>query len=62
MARCEDCGTPMNGGICSNCHEELYIMTYQADDMDAVSQEFRDLADEQRQAIKRRASEGGTGR
>jgi hypothetical protein len=46
----------MNGGICSNCHEELYIMTYQADDMDTVSQEFRDLADEQRQAIKRRAS------
>jgi hypothetical protein len=25
MARCENCGCGMDGGFCSNCHEEVFI-------------------------------------
>jgi hypothetical protein len=25
MAKCEDCGCSMDGGFCSNCHEEVFI-------------------------------------
>ncbi len=57
--RCEDCGCRLNGGICSNCHEEHYIMTYQADDMvTPVSNEFKNKAEEQAQQIKDRDRRG----
>jgi hypothetical protein len=26
---CENCGTKKRNGICTNCHEELYINDYQ---------------------------------
>lgn len=29
MNTCEDCGTKLRNGICTNCHEELYINDYQ---------------------------------
>ncbi len=46
--KCPDCGCVTNGGICSNCQEELYILTYQTEDIDQeVSQEFADRAIEQ---------------
>ena len=25
MAKCENCGCGMDGGFCSNCHEEVFI-------------------------------------
>lgn len=30
--RCENCGCITEGGICSNCQEELFIETYQQDE------------------------------
>jgi hypothetical protein len=45
---CEDCGCRRHGGICSNCQEELYILTNQRADMERpVSEEFLDAADRQ---------------
>jgi hypothetical protein len=38
----------MSGGICSNCHEELYILEYQGDYIDSpLSDEFMEKAQEQ---------------
>jgi hypothetical protein len=31
MGYCENCGCGTSNGICSNCHEELYISTYQSE-------------------------------
>jgi hypothetical protein len=45
---CPDCGCRRHSGICSNCQEELYILTNQREDMEKpVSQEFLDEADRQ---------------
>ncbi len=45
---CNDCGCKMSGGICSNCHEELYILEYQGDYIDSpLSDEFMEKAQEQ---------------
>jgi hypothetical protein len=45
----------MNGGICSSCQEELYILTYQADDIDQpVSDEFAAKANQQRAELVRK--------
>lgn len=51
MSYCDDCGCRMSGGICSNCDEELYILTHQAEDLDDVrlSDEFLSKAKEQAQ-------------
>ena len=50
---CEDCGCKLRTSICSNCHEELYIMTYQGEDMmQPVSDEFKDKAAAQSKKIK----------
>jgi hypothetical protein len=51
---CEDCGCRMYGGICSNCQEELYILENQADCLGPVSDEFMEMAGEQRRLLKRR--------
>ena len=54
-SRCEDCGCILEGGICSNCHEELFIQTYQAEDAPSgFSKEFTDKAAEQSAEIERR--------
>ena len=55
MNYCPDCGSRMNGGICSNCHEELYILTYQADDIDQpVSDEFAAKAMKQQEELRKK--------
>lgn len=57
--RCENCGCILNGSICSNCHEELFILTYQAEDItEPVSKEFAEKAEEQKQEIKRKKEIG----
>ena len=50
---CEDCGCKLRNGICSNCHEELYILTYQSADIEfSLSDEFMKAAAEQNRRIK----------
>jgi len=58
--RCPDCGCRLEGGICSNCQEELFIITYQGEDMveGSPSKEFTEKAQEQQEYIRRRDSEG----
>ena len=49
---CNDCGCKMSGGICSNCHEELYILEYQGEYIDfPLSDEFIEKAQEQEKKI-----------
>ena len=55
MESCPDCGCRTNGGVCSNCQEELYILTFQADDVESVSDEFAEKAREQAEVLERRA-------
>ena len=31
MAKCEDCGCTMDGGFCTNCHEEIFIQEQYSD-------------------------------
>jgi hypothetical protein len=51
--KCEDCGTKLNSGVCSNCHEELYIIENQSEYITApLSQPFLDKADEQKKQVK----------
>ena len=48
MAHCEDCGTKLDGGICPNCQEELYIFENQNEYLpEHVSEEFFDKVVEQ---------------
>ena len=54
MSKCLDCGCSMEVGICSNCHEELYIQTFQVEHIDSVSSEFAEKANEQKSEIKER--------
>lgn len=50
---CEDCGTKFSDGMCPNCHEELFIATFQTQDFDEPwSDEFRDLVESQSEAVK----------
>lgn len=59
MSYCLDCGTQMAGGICPNCHEELYILTYQSEDfaMSEVNPEFMAKAQQQQAELRKRESE-----
>lgn len=58
MAHCEDCGCRLDHGICSNCHEELYIIEFQGDCIDRkLSDEFLKKAQEQKDAIEKRERE-----
>lgn len=54
---CEDCGSRLRErGICTNCQEELYILDYQIpEDPIPVSDEFRAIAEEQRELLKARS-------
>jgi hypothetical protein len=55
MSKCLDCGCTLEGGICSNCHEELFISTYQSEDMIfPSSSEFMQAAAEQSKEIENR--------
>lgn len=51
--RCDDCGTRYRGGLCPNCHEEAYILRYQSEHVERVSDEFARRAEEQEDAAKR---------
>lgn len=66
MSYCDDCGCRTSGGICSNCQEELYILTHQVEDLDDVrlSDEFLTKAKEQaeRRAVAAKASTGQSDR
>ena len=56
---CEDCGCILEKGICSNCHEELFILTYQAEYIDQpLSNEFVEKAKEQEGDVSRRQMRG----
>ena len=50
MKACEDCGTKLDGGICPNCSEELYIFENQYEFLpESLSDEFADKIKEQRE-------------
>jgi len=52
---CEDCGCKIYGGICSNCHEELYIIENQSEYIDTpLSNDFLKKAKKQRRALNER--------
>ena len=53
MPYCEDCGCGLSSGICSNCHEESFILTFQSEfvDYENLSPEFIDRANDQTGAI-----------
>lgn len=55
MRTCEDCGCKIgNDGICSNCQEELFIMTHQAEDITyPLSEDFEKKAAEQNAELGR---------
>ena len=58
---CEDCGTRMtSGGICPNCHEELYIIEEQGSFVDETpfSEDFMRRVDEQRNQVRTKARVG----
>ena len=59
MSYCLDCGTQKSGGICPNCQEELYILTYQSEDfaMSEVNPEFMAKAMRQQEELRKRESE-----
>jgi len=54
MKYCKDCGCVLEkSGICSNCHEELFILTYQGEDMmQPPSDEFIEKAADQSRKVK----------
>lgn len=56
---CEDCGTGLElNGTCPNCHEELFIATWQAEDLDyPLSDEFTRKVEDQSQAIRLKRTE-----
>ena len=54
MNSCPDCGCRTSGGVCSNCQEELYIFTFQYDEVKSVSDEFAERARKQREDLRKR--------
>jgi len=53
MSKCPECGCCREGGICSNCQEELYILTYQYDYVESISDDFAEKAEEQKAFLKK---------
>ncbi len=50
---CENCGTILECGICSNCQEELFILAFQGEDIqEPLSNEFYEKAEEQKEEVK----------
>lgn len=54
MTHCLDCGTKMSDGLCPNCEEEAVIVETQGDVADGFSDEFKQKADSQFAARRRR--------
>lgn len=55
MAYCNDCGLQaVSNGICSNCQEELYIIEFQSEWIDELSDEFVETANQQRTYLRER--------
>ena len=52
---CEDCGTRMYGGVCSNCQEELYIVQNQGEHIENPSPEFWEKVTQQEQLLEERS-------
>lgn len=53
MSRCVDCGCRLSrSGVCSNCHEELYILEEQSEFVEQISPEFKAKAEEQKRTIE----------
>ena len=53
---CQDCGTKLTRtGVCQWCHEELYILEEQAEDVGPVSPEFQEKVDQQLRQVHRRS-------
>lgn len=48
---CPDCGCRTSSGICSNCQEELHILTFQNEHIDQLSQKFMDKATKQKKLL-----------
>jgi len=50
MSKCDNCGTNLRNGICTNCQEEMYIYDYQMDEKDrqCASASFMKKVEEQR--------------
>jgi len=58
MSSCEDCGCTLRSGICTNCHEELYINDYQMPEHPIeVSKEWNETVSRQRQELKDRVNQ-----
>ena len=55
MGYCNDCGCRTDGGVCSNCHEELaiYIQDSENDEHVDFSPEFMKKVNEQSGQIKK---------
>lgn len=59
--RCPDCGCRLSNGICSNCQEELFILTYQGEYItEPISDDFAAKAQEQQEYLKQRKSQRGS--
>lgn len=51
---CDNCGTKLRNGICTNCHEELYINDFQMpEDPPVVGKEWNELVSHQRKEINK---------
>ena len=60
LSYCLDCGCKMSSGICSNCHEELYIIENQSEFIThPLSDEFTDNVAIQRKQVNLRIRESG---
>ena len=57
---CDNCGTILEEGVCSNCHEELFIMTFQGDDIvEPLSKEFQEKAAKQKAEVSQQKYQYG---
>lgn len=59
---CDDCGTRLDGGICPNCCEELFIFETQLQEIDdptfTISPEFAQQVEEQRRLTDEKTEAG----
>ncbi len=54
--KCKDCGCILETNICSSCHEELYILNFQSEHIEEVSNDFSKKAKIQLEKIKNEKS------
>lgn len=57
MSNCDNCGCRIYNGLCTNCHEEAYILDVQCADLDVdleISKDFQRKAEDQRSDAKRK--------